>query len=142
MSFEDLPTGWPSQSLIDPNLAADVVDLCCSLRDRENNSLALLLCDEQGRLVQPICLEQLPSAPDEGAARQLGRLLSELPIHGTLVAAFGRPGAYLDDDTRAWHQAMIEAGRMASVQLLGCYLATPQRVVRLAGPGERAEIAV
>lgn len=142
MSFEDLPKDWTSRSLIDAALAADVVDLCLSLGDRENAGLSLLLCDEQGRLLQPVCLEQLPTAPDEPAVRLLRRLLSELPVRGTVVAAFGRPGAYLDDDTRAWHQAMIEASRQASVQLLGCYLATPQRVVRLAGPGERAEIAV
>lgn len=142
MSFHHLPEDWPSRSLIDPGLAADVVDLCVGLGDRENAGLSLLLCDEQGRLEQPVCLEELPSVPDSESVRMLQRLLSALPMRGTVVAAFGRPGAYLDDDTRAWHQAVIEASRQASVQLLGCYLATPQRVVRLAGPGERAEIAV
>ena len=54
MSFDDLPQDWPTRSLADPVLAADVLDLVVNDRDRMQGGLSFLLCRGDGRLSQPV----------------------------------------------------------------------------------------
>lgn len=53
MTLDNLPSDWPARSLADPELAADVLDLFVTDRDRQIGGFAILRCSSDGRLQQP-----------------------------------------------------------------------------------------
>lgn len=139
MAYTDLPTGWAARSLTDLFLAADVVDLVVREEDRSTGSVSLLLCDADGRMIQPVTVADVPpqSSEAERAAffdaflDHLGRAL------GAVVLAIGSP----DDaviETLRWHDSGVTACRAAGVELIGTYLATPGRV-RLVACGQEPQ---
>lgn len=134
MTFTDLPSGWPARSLADRVLAADVVDLVVRDEDRATRCMTLLLCDDDGRMIQPVTVGDVPpeSTDDERRAffdaflDHLGHAL------GGVVVAMGRPrGHWPTDDERAWHESAIAACRATGVALLGTYLATADGVTEM-----------
>ena len=48
MTFNDLPDDWPTRSITEPGLVADVLDLLVSEADRQRGALVLALCDSEG----------------------------------------------------------------------------------------------
>ena len=134
MTFLDLPPGWPARSLRDLRLAADVVDLVVRDSDRASGCLALLLCDDDGRMIEPVTVADVPlgAAADERDAffdAFLGHLGRSL---GSVVFVVGRPGGLaLTDDTRDWHESAVQAARGEGVELIATYLATGEGVVLL-----------
>lgn len=142
MSFEDLPADWPARSLTDLRLAADVVDLMVSCADRASGTLTLLLCDDRGRLVQPVAVD-LEGQDRSAAAADLMAHLEHLFTSGlgsSLLLAIARPGfSSVTDGDRAWHQAAIDLCRRLEVPLLGTYVVTLDAVVRLPEPLDRPE---
>lgn len=131
MTFHDLPPGWPTRSLDDPVLAADVVDLVVRESDRADRCIALLLCDDDGRMIQPVTVGEMPSPSTEEERKQLfDAFLGHLGgAFAGLVLAVGAPsGRAPDDDARAWHETGMARCRDAGVRLIATYLATHDAV--------------
>ena len=135
MTFEDLPSDWPTRPLSDASIAADVVDLVVRDSDRATGCLSILLCDDSLRMIQPISITDLDIVgPEPGEYQRpfdlvVGQFAERL---GGVVVAIGRPlGHEPDDEARAWHEAAIAGCREHGVPLLGTYLATAQAVTEM-----------
>ena len=128
MSFDDLPDDWSDLPLDTPGLGADVADLFVGVAAREAGAVAVLLTDDDRRLVQPVVLDDVP---DDADPQRLVPFLDELArmLHGTgggLVFVRGRDGSVLlTDADRRWHEAVLAACRRGGLRLDGAYLATP-----------------
>jgi hypothetical protein len=141
MSYEDLPADLRTIPLTDNTVQADVVDLILGIDQRRCGALALMLCDEGDRGVQPIVLSDLP--PDSPAVEVRSLLDLLLPMVGEAKGAIllgrgRRRGLMPTDNDRAWHQATIEACARHKVRLLGFYLASPDGVEALPEPLSQA----
>lgn len=139
MSFEDLPQHWPALSLRNPELAADVVDLLVSHRDRLSNSLSLLLCDDLGRLVQPITINGVVWGCPEPKRHQpfdmLGELLAadQYALVAGLVVAFGHRQPRIRPHDLDWARTAQSRLDRLGLDLFGCYVAH-RRDVRFITP--------
>ena len=141
MSYHDLPPDARSIPLTDNVIQSDVIDLILDLEQRRGGALALMLCDEADRGVQPIVLSDLPSdAPATDLRSVLDLLLPMIgEAHGAVLVGRGRRRGLLPtDNDRAWHQETVEACRRHGVRLLGFYLAAPDGVEALPEPLTRA----
>ena len=141
MSYHDLPPDARSIPLTDNVIQSDVIDLILDLDQRRSGALALMLCDEADRGVQPIVLSDLPPDAPATELRSLFDLL--LPMigedHGAVLVGRGRRrGLMPTDNDRAWHQETIESCGRHGVRLLGFYLASPDGVEALPTPLTRA----
>lgn len=137
MSHHNLPQNIRELSLEDPVLAADVVDLCCFERDRAGGSLTVLICDSGGRMVQPVCIGQLPRRPSADAAALFAPLIGLAgDLDGGLLIAIGKPRGPVNDDDRRWHQLAIDECQRGGVRLIGGYVATLTRITRLPDPDQ------
>jgi hypothetical protein len=128
MSFYDLPDNWCDLSLRNPTLAADVVDLVVSERDRRDNTLAFLLCDDLGRLIQPICIGRIEWGCDANQRRRgfdwLGRLPSELSRSlAGVVLALGHRQSRVRQSDLAWARTAEELLAEFGLELFGCFVA-------------------
>lgn len=138
MSFEDLPQDWPTRSLRNHELAADVVDLVVGHRDRLSNSLTLLLCDDLGRMVQPITMTGVTWGCPEPARHRsfdiLGDLLRDDPftvVAGVVVAIGHRQPRVRMSDVEWARTARSRLDRLG-LDLFGCYVAHRRGVRRIA----------
>lgn len=137
MSYEDLPRDLRSIPLTDTTIQADVVDLILGIEERRDGALALMVCDEADRGVQPVVLSDMPVEAPAADARSLLDLL--LPMVGEtggaiLVARGRRRGVTPTDHDRGWHQETIEACARHGVRLLGFYLASPDGIEAMPEP--------
>lgn len=129
MSFQDLPQHWPSLSLRNPDVAADVVDLIVSHRDRLGNSLSLLLCDDLGRLVRPITLNGVTwGCPEPKRHRpfdMLAELLAADPFTAVsgVVLAFGHRQPRIRMSDLEWARTGRSRLDRLGLDLFGCYVA-------------------
>ncbi len=134
MSYHDLPHDIRTRPLGDPTLQGDVVDLVLGIEERRSGAVALMLCDEDDRGVQPVVLTDLP---EDASVTDLRRLLDLLlPVvgeqRGAILVGRGRRRGLLPSDLdRQWHQATIEACDRYGVRLLGFHLASPDGVAAL-----------
>lgn len=142
MTFQDLPSNIRDLSLDDPVLAADVVDLCCFSDARENGAIAVLICDTEGRMVQPVLVDDIPwRCSAEDRMQVMTNLLTAAAMFdGSAVIAFARIGNLITDVDRVWHQSVVDGCRRTGVRLLGTYVAAPTRVVRLPDPRHLAAV--
>lgn len=141
MSYQDLPPDLRTIPLTDSTIQADVIDLILGIDERRSGALALMVCDDGDRGVQPIVLSDLP--PDSSAVEVRSLLDLLLPMvgetNGSLLLGRGRRrGLMPTDNDRAWHQATIEACARHRVRLLGFYLASPDGVEALPAPLSQA----
>ncbi len=145
MSFDDLPDDWQSRPLTDSRLAADVVDLFVRDDDRRAGAVAVLLCDDEHRLLQPVVVT-MDSDPVPLADKHLVvQRFTDLVGHGpgaSLVLAVARPkGSFVTDSDREWHEAAIRGCREAGVELIGLYVVTRHTIREVvdpsAGTGQR-----
>jgi hypothetical protein len=126
MTFEDLPDDWKQQPLTDPRLVADVLDLFVSDADRCAGALAVLMCDEQGRLLQPGIISDLDY---ESSEAERGRMLASFITHLTeffdsvLFAVARADGLSVTADDERWARAVRYACE-GKVRLLGFHLIT------------------
>jgi hypothetical protein len=132
MSFDDLPQDWPTRSLADPVLAADVLDLVVNDRDRMQGGLSFLLCRGDGRLSQPVFVGQIPhqAARRETVGSTVLTAVT-LPGVGGLVVGIVKPWGGVDDDDRALHEHILAMCRRAQLPLLGTYVVTGTGIDRL-----------
>lgn len=137
MSYHDLPEDIRTRPLSEPILQGNVVDLVLGIEERRSAAVALMLCDQQDRGLQPIVLTDLP---EDAAVEELERLLDlVLPVvgemQGSILVGRGRRRGLLPTDLdRAWHQATIQACARHGVRLLGFHLASPDGVAALPPP--------
>jgi hypothetical protein len=141
MSYEDLPKGRARElRLSDHTHAADVIDLITLEADRDTGCFSAMLCDDQDRGVQPVCVKELSSdAPVEDLAVFLQMVLPLLAKSGgSILMAIGRRGpTRANDEDRECHQRAIELCQSHGVRLLGFHVATSQGVCRLPDPLEQ-----
>lgn len=124
MTFQDLPKNFRDLSLDDPVLRADAVDLFVSQADREDGCLAIVLLDEEHRVVQPCVITEMgPAEPAE-----LPGVLRTLFDHvqpPAVVLALGREGSALFTDLdRQCHQVLVDLCARTRIDLLGFFVAT------------------
>lgn len=133
MTFDNLPSDWPTRSLTDTTIARDVVDLVVRDADRDSGCISLLLCGEGERLLQPVTVADLDDEPHLRHRELFDTFLGSFgDMLSGIVVAVGRPsGIEPDDEAREWHEAAIAACRAHDVPLLGTYLATRQGVVEM-----------
>ena len=129
MAFEDLPDDWDTLPLDDLAIMDDVVDLFAADQDRLRRSLVLLLCDDCGRLVQPLCINDLPLRPSRADMAAMVAFLEHLEVGGarmSLLAALAYPTDrdLSPGDRTAWHTEISEACTRAGIRLLGLRVAT------------------
>jgi len=125
MAFTDLPDDWPDRPLTEPRLVADVLDLVVSDRDRREGALAVLLCDDEGRLVQPVVMNDLqPIVTEDDRCEALTVFTGALSsCRSFLVAVARRDGLSITDDDHVWARAARRVGA-GEVRLLGVHLVT------------------
>ena len=141
MSYHDLPPDVRSIPLTGTVFQSDVIDLILDLDQRRGGALALMLCDQADRGLQPIVLSDLP--PDAPATELRALLDLLLPMVGeddgaVLIGRGRRRGLAPSDTDRAWHQEALEACQRHGVRLLGFYLASPDGVESMPEPLPRA----
>ncbi len=135
MSFEDLPRDWAQRPVTDPDIFGDVVDLVTRESARAAGAIQVLLCRADGRLVQPIALDDGSGlAALEVVDDGLRGLLSGLVQHGLghVVMVIARPGGVAVTERDRHLQAVVEAACCAAgIELLGLAIAAPEGVVPL-----------
>jgi hypothetical protein len=124
MSFEDLPDDWLTRPVDDPEIVDDVLDLAVFIADRERGALAVLMCDDEHRLVQPVMVSDAPrDVPPDERARAVGVFVEALG-HGSLLLAIARrEGLSITDDDRDWAVAALRACG-DEVRFLGLHVVT------------------
>jgi hypothetical protein len=126
MSFQDLPDDWIQRPLTDPRHVADVLDLIVSDADRRAGGLAMLLCDDQGRLQQPVFISDVDHDSSEAErclmfSRFVGHLASQ--VDSILFALARADGLSITADDESWARA-IQYACSGEVRLLGFHLVT------------------
>lgn len=131
MTFTDLPSDWPHLSLADPALAADVVDLVVSDRDRGTGGLAFLLCHPDGTLSQPVFVDTSDGGDPVDLVGRVADIVDQVPGVGGFVLGIAKASSAVRDLDRQIHQRAIEVCREHHYELHGTFLATHGGVVEL-----------
>lgn len=136
MTYHDVPKNVSELSLDDDKtLAADVVDLCCPPDARRTGALTILICDDEGRLLQPVVIDQVPHHVDASAgARILQHVLQVPGPNSSAIVAICRPGAFTTDNDRAWQVLAVEQCLALGVRLIGTYVVTPDQIMQMPEP--------
>ncbi len=136
MTSQQLSERRLSRPLTDSDLVSDILELCVDEASRTAGTLFMLLCDDSGRLVQPLAVDDLPANRDEAVCESvLDRLIGLAkrinPGVSVLVATV-RPGECLpDDDDQMWVTAARQVCSRAGVRLLGVHPVTTEGTLRL-----------
>lgn len=125
MSFEDLPSDWPSRPLTDPDFVHDVLDLCVSHADRAAGGLAVLTLRDDLTLAQPLFVEgPLPRLEQRTIVRTLMSACSREGRDTTFVCAIAHEQGGLSDQDRGLHQVLIDVCAEQGLTLLSTHLVT------------------
>lgn len=135
MTFENLPPHWQTLPIDDPTIMDDVVDLVTQHSDRLQRSLMVLLCDETGRLLQPISINGLDRRPSrshmEAMVSWLGHLPERLggePLSALFALAYPADRDLSVGDRQGWAQVIHVTCEAMGIRVLGVRLATVDRV--------------
>lgn len=125
MSFDDLPDDWPQRPLSEPRFVADVLDLLVSEADRRAGALVVVMCDADGRVVQPVVVEDPdPDASEEERVRAIGVFVEAMGGCGSLLVALARrDGLSIRPGDRCWDRAVRRACG-AQARVLGVHVVT------------------
>lgn len=141
MTSVELPPDWARRPITDPDVFKAVIYLVSSPANRADGAVHLLLTHPDGRMLQPITFERIPTgAAALAAAPHWKVLLQELADHGArhLVIVLARPGpARRGPDDDALLTVLTEAVTGAGLQLLGRAIASPNGIVVLEPEGPR-----
>lgn len=127
MGFQDLADDDLNKPLTEPTLIANVLDLCISAADRQAGAIAALLCDADGRLVQPTIISDIEPDPTEAERDQLVGVLVDVlaQVDGSLMLAVARrDGLSVTPDDVAWCNAAARGCAGSGVRFLGGYVVT------------------
>jgi hypothetical protein len=95
MRFVDLPKDWAQRPITDPDILEGVVDLIATEESRSDGATYVLLCHENRRLLQPICLPDEPRRMEPVEVLDgVTLLLAEASRHDVhdVVMVIARPG--------------------------------------------------
>ncbi len=111
MAFTDLPPDAPDRPLTGATFVADMLDLVVPDSDRHRGALAVLICDEQDRLLAPVVVGDMPEdLPDGERERSLRTVLAATEGRGSALVAVARAdGLSVRDGDRAWARAAVRA---------------------------------
>ncbi len=119
-------------SLHDPDVANDVLDAFLDPDDRIGGGLAFLFCDDDGRLLQPMLVSDVPERATDRqrwTAMRWATGLCEMagdehngPL--SLIVAIVRETGPVRDDDRAWHQVALDACAEVGVPLIAVHVVT------------------
>lgn len=127
MSFEDLPNEWPTLSLANSAIAVDVVDLFLKTSDRVHNSALLLVCDGDGRAMQPVVINDIDWYATADDRTRLFDFLGHLPVPGVIMAVSARTPVEPEVAQR-WLQTARAELHKYNIELLGFYSADQHAV--------------
>lgn len=137
MRFENLPHNWTTLPLDDAPLAAGVIDLMVGYRDRLNNSLLILPCDEYDRgLPAPIMLGGTDWSEPASDRRESLTFLPELPAGGFVMALSSRR-RLPDRLVRGWLRTVEDTLDASGQSLLAFGVADLDRVEIMGGRAAR-----
>lgn len=140
----DLPPDWARRPITDPDVFEAVIYLVSSPANRAGGAVHLLLTHPDGRMLQPITVEGVPTgAADMAAAAKWIGLLEDLADRGArhLVIVLARPGpARRGPDDEALLTVLSDAVTRAGLKLLGRAIASPEGIVVLE-PGRPDDLA-
>lgn len=132
MTFEDLPTNWPELPLTTPGLAIDVVDLALLQSHRCDDTLLLLLCDDDAvALPTPISVSDMrwgASAIDR--RRVCVNLATACRLAGAslVIAAVSACTPVRDARAGRWRAALDTALAAQDIELLACFSASHDEI--------------
>ena len=133
MDFEELPDGWAQRPITDPDILVGVIDLIVTEASRSVGALYLLLCHADGRLLQPVAVDDFPGgSPIERIRESFGGLFRELRDQGVpaVVLAVARWGeAALDERDAEVRGALVEAAAVGGLDVLGYAVAVPGAIL-------------
>src|SRR5687767_10077593 len=112
MTFHDLPPNVRDLPLTDTVLASDVIDLLIGERDRRTGCLAVMLCDDEARGLQPVVVNDVPEGTDAATLRQVLDIVLPMAAEqggSALVGRGRREGIGPTDEDRLWHQQAIDS---------------------------------
>lgn len=91
MRFEELPENWTTLPLDDAPLSAGVIDLVLGYRDRLNDSLLVLPCDQSDiALPAPAVIGGVDWTETASGRRSGLEFMTQLPVPGFVVALSSR----------------------------------------------------
>ncbi|GAA4896652.1 hypothetical protein GCM10025789_13070 [Tessaracoccus lubricantis] len=122
MSFEDLPREWHGLSLSDPGLAVNVVDLFLKNSDRRRNSALLLICDEEGRAMQPVVINDIDWYMIADERGGLFHIFDHLHVPGLVVAVSAERAIEPEVADRWLHTSRAELAKR-DIELVGFFSA-------------------
>lgn len=137
MNFDELPENWTSLPLDDAPLAAGVIDLVLGHRDRMNDSLLILPCDEYDvGLPTPIVIGGVGWTESYAGRRAGVTFLPEVPASGFVVALSSRR-RLPDRIVRGWMRTVEDLLDVSGQALLAFGVADPDTVEIVGGRAAR-----
>ncbi|GAB3193143.1 hypothetical protein [Nesterenkonia suensis] len=128
MSFHELPENWTEMPLTSQQLAADVVDLLISEKDRAQETMLLLPCDARGVAYPvPVLIGETDWRVDPTERREMLEALASLQLESALMAASSHR-RLPDDVIAAWATDLQEVFADAGTQLLSFFSVWPSTV--------------
>ena len=135
----DLDARVSMPSLHDPNVANDALEAFLDADDRLSGGLAFLFCDEDGKLMQPILVNDLPTSITTEHRWEAMRWATNLcqmvaadqagPL--TLLLGVMRESGPICDEDREWHEIALAACHQADVRLIGMHVVTMERATAM-----------
>lgn len=137
MNFDELPENWTSLPLDDASLAAGVVDLVLGHRDRMNDSLLILPCDEYDvGLPTPIVIGGVRWTGSYAERRAGLTFLPDVPASGFVVALSSRR-RLPDRVVRGWVRTFEDLLDASGQALLALAVVDPDTVEIVGGRAVR-----
>lgn len=132
MSYSDLPTGWAERPIIDPDIFEDVVDLIATESSRQDGCLYALICDDDGRMAQPLAVDGWQYDNSRPAQEQRFEWLCNVVTHvgfKQIALIIARRGHHAPTGNDRQFRALAEQiAARHDITILGIAIATPLAV--------------
>ena len=95
------------------------------------------MCDDDRRPLNPIVIRDFDRT-ESSPLRQLlcdnlSGVLRDLRVPAVVVG-IGKDAGLIDDLDRGWHQALLDSFDGADIEVIGSYVLTQERIIRLPDP--------
>lgn len=125
MAFTDLPDNLPELPVSDPRYTADFLDLVVPECDRRRGALAVLLCDDDDRMLVPMVIGDVPEdLSDDERERMVVTIVDATAGSGSVLLAVARAdGLSVRPGDLAWRRA-AERACSGGPRFLGLHVVT------------------